>query len=80
MHSDRAGEREMEIVGFEQVSPLLAQVGLREKGGTRLCALHCDPWSALGIIQGNARLVSSPSRVVSRKCSACSQVGSVSFF
>lgn len=55
MDSDQAAVREMEIIGFAQVSPQVAQVGLREKGGTRLCALHCDPWSALGIIQAFRR-------------------------
>lgn len=46
-----AGEREMEVVDLTRIDNDRAQVGLREKGGKRLCALYTDPWSALGIQQ-----------------------------
>jgi bifunctional DNase/RNase len=46
-----AGERELVVVSVTQINDELRQVLLREKSGNRICALHCDLWSAIGIDQ-----------------------------
>ena len=49
MNDDVADDREMEVVSVVEVNQHVAQMILREKAGSRMCALHCDLSTAVGI-------------------------------